>query len=202
MPGLTARTEAAAANAKRLAQQVEELNHRDDGLHAEVEARRTELSTQERRQQKLQTARSRVDSAVAEERDHAAPARAWLEGLAGLMQAAGERETRAAEHIRSQDVIIDVCRRKMVGLQAKQTEWAAEREALAVEAAVASAQPPEACRAALRIAEDALRQQFPEDELRRRIHDAEQALTAAATRYQVHPEPARFRAEQLPRSKN
>ncbi|HZM81701.1 MAG TPA: hypothetical protein VFC19_38770 [Candidatus Limnocylindrales bacterium] len=197
MPGLAARAETAEANAKRLAHEVEELNRRDDELHADLETRRGELAAHERRQHKLHTAQSRVDSAVVEEREQVAPARGWLEALPGLLQAAGEREAHAAEHIRSQDVIIDVCRRKMVGLQAKQSDWAAEREALAVEIAVPSTQPPEASRTALRIAEDALRQQFPEAELRRKIEDAEQALAAAATRYQAHPQPARSRAEQL-----
>ena len=193
--GLAGRTATAAAAAAAAGEALGELTRREEALDGELARLGGELDAQRSRLAQADAALAVVRGAVAEERDVAAPARARLEALPDLVLAAGEAEQRARTAIEAAEAAIEAQRQRRVELQNRQREWRTERSGLGRPAP--NAEPLESCRGMLRIAETALREQFPEAELRHHVDAAVKALEAATERYETHASTARERAESL-----
>jgi hypothetical protein len=191
--GLAAHTTAAATSASDAAEALTELVRRDDALDDELTRLGGEEDTQRRHLARIEAAQTAVQVAVEEEREMAGPARARLEALPDLLRAATEAEQDAEAAIADAEAALEAHRGHRVELETSQREWATERSALGP--AMPNTEPLEACRGALRVAEAALREQFPEVELRRNVDMAVEALAPLTQRYQTHVAAVRERAE-------
>jgi hypothetical protein len=191
--GLAARTTAAATAASDAAEALTELVRRDDTLDDELTRLGREEGTQRRHLARIEAAQTAAQVAVEEEHEVAGPARARLEALPDLLRAATEAEQGAEAAIAEAEAALEAHRRHRVELEAFQREWATERSALGP--AMPNTEPLEARRGALRVAQAALREQFPEVELRRNVDMAAEALAPLTKRYQTHIAAVRERAE-------
>jgi hypothetical protein len=193
--GLAARTAAAHTAATTAAEARDRLSGRETELDKQLTALRVDLAAHQHAQQATAMSANEVDAVLRDERELAAPARARLEALPGLLTAAQERETAASDAKAEAESALESQRNTRAELNARKREWAAERAALA--AATPSTRPLEACRAALAVAEAVLKEHFPEAELRRTVDQSKEAVKQAMARYQRHKAAARTRAERF-----
>jgi hypothetical protein len=193
--GLAARAANAAAEATAAAEALDELAQLEEALDSELARLGGELEAQRSSLARIEAAQAAVHAAVEEERDVAGPARARLEALPDLVRAAAEAERRAEKAIGAAETAIGAQERRRVELENRRRAWTTERSDLGPP--TPTAEPLEACRSKLQIAQTALREQFPEAELRRRVEAAADSLRSVTDRYHTHAQTVRQRAEEL-----
>jgi hypothetical protein len=193
--GLVSRLAAAEADVAAAASALAALADREEEIHRALTALGGHLDSHKSQLAHAGASLMTLRAALQEEQEIAGPARARLEALPGLAGAAAEAERRAIAAIGRAESELEPCRQQRVELEARQRDWAAERSALGP--ARPNSLPLEARRATLQIAQDALREQFPEAELRRNVEAAEKYLTGAMRKLGTHEPAVREHASAL-----
>jgi hypothetical protein len=193
--GLAARTTTALSAVEAADAALRTLTGHDDQLAEKVAALDGELDGERAKHASAKAASAAVASVLDDERDNAAPARARVEAIPALLSASKESEGQAEAGILAADTVLDGNRRHRVNAELRQREWSTQRALLPV--AVSNDDPLEAVQAAVTVAQIAVREQYPEVELRRNVDDAEARLAGANRAYESIAVDVRRRTEEL-----
>ena len=164
-----------------------------EGSQLQLEEARSEA---QREQEQAASAAARVEELEEAEKATVAPARAAWEALPARRQRAEAARAAAQREFTRADEALTRCRSRVTELGLKQSDWLRRRAGLPEGADLGSV-TIEAAEVAIKEHERMLREAYPEDELRRRVDQASEALQDAEVVWTSRPFEVRALAEEF-----